>query len=124
MSFFAIGAKKLVAKFSGREGVSFPSAPALGRSWKGQSYRRDASLAAAMTPNSGTAIPDDFRASESCDQCLCYCQNTALSSFSPVTPRNPTADKTKATPPTEKGRKIPSTTCIPIYTHIYIPSHY
>lgn len=79
MSFFAKGAKKLVAKFLGREGVSFPFAPALGRSWKGQSCRTDAPLAAVVTPNSATGIPYDFRAPESCDQCLCYCQSTALS---------------------------------------------
>lgn len=104
----------------GREAVSFPSAPALGRRWKGQSCRTDAALAAVVTPSSATGISDDFRVPASCGQCLCYCQNTAPSSFSPVTPRNPTADKRKAMPPTEKGKKNTFNdiyTCI--HTHKY-----
>lgn len=47
----------------GREGVSFPSAPALGRSWKGQSCRTDGPLlaVAVTTPNSATSFPADAR---------------------------------------------------------------
>lgn len=44
-----------MAKFLGREG---------GKELEGSVCRRDAPLAAVMTPNSATGIPDDFRAPE------------------------------------------------------------
>lgn len=84
MSFFAIGATLWWTSSWGREGVSFPSAPALQE--PGPVLQHRSTTSAVMIPNSATGIPDDFRVPASCGQCLCYCQNTAPSSFSPVTP--------------------------------------
>lgn len=124
MPVFPLRAKKGVAKLSGEEGCFVSPLP---QHWEGVGRAGPSGQTTArchcckQCPTQPQVSQLISEKPENCDGCLCYWQNTALSSLSPAAPRNPSADKTKAMPPT-KGRKILPTIYISIYTHIYSSS--
>lgn len=127
MPFFPLQAKKWVAKLLREEGcfVSFPPAPALGRSRKGWSFRTDGPLAVTAVSNAQLShkFPSWFQRSLKTVMDVCAIGKTlhwVHSVLQPPGTQVQTRQKQCHQQREEKHFKL----SMYLYTHTYIPPHY